>query len=503
MTQRMRRTAGRAMTVVTAVALVTAALVAPAQAGAPASKAPILAGKGETIPGQYIVVLNDGVSARGLDVAASNGVPTVQNYTGAFRGFAAKLTPAQLAKVSQDPSVKYIEPDAYVHATAEVPDPPDTGGITANAVQTGATWGIDRIDQRKGLNGKYIYTGNGTGVTAYVLDTGILTTHQQFGTRARYGYDVIGGAGSGGDCHGHGTHVAGTIAGSTVGVAKGAQLVAVRVLNCGGSGTVSGVIAGIDWVTVNRSGPSVANLSLGGGYTQALNDAVAASIASGITYIVAAGNDNANACNASPASTPSAITIGATDRNDVRAWFSNYGSCLDLFEPGVDIVSAARTSNSALATLSGTSMAAPHAAGLAALYLQINPAAKPAAVAQVLVTMSAAGVVTDTQGSTNRLGRKWVGSLSGPGASMYLPDNASWTQVRNGTAQAWLAGQGGRNVDLFLERWDGTKWVKVGQSTSSGSREKLYYPVTVGSKYRYRIYQVSGAATTIDLWALR
>lgn len=501
MTHRMRRSIGRAVAAVAAAALVTATLVAPAQAGAPAAIAPILPGKGETIPGQYIVVLNDGVSARGLDVAASNGVSTEQNYAGAVRGFAAKLTPAQLAKVSQDPSVKYIEPDAYVHATAI--DPPAGGVSSAAAVQLAAPWGIDRIDQRTGLNGTYAYNANGTGVTAYVIDTGILTTHQQFGGRARYGFDVIGGFGSGGDCNGHGTHVAGTIAGSTVGVAKGVRLVAVRVLDCNGNGTVSGAIAGIDWVTANRTGPSVANMSLASFYNQALNDAVAASIARGVTYTVAASNDTDNACNYSPASLPRAITVGATDRFDARAWFSNYGPCLDLFEPGVDIVSAGRSSNSALATLSGTSMAAPHAAGLAALYLQLNPTAAPAIVAQVLVATSATGVVTDYRGSPNRVGRKWVGSLIGPGASVYLPDNASWTQPRKGTVQAWLAGQGGRNVDLYLERLNGTKWVTVASSVSPSGRETLSYTAEAGAKYRYRVHQVSGAAGLADLWILR
>lgn len=247
--------------------------------------------------------------------------------------------------------------------------------VEAAGDQGGATWGLDRIDQRDlPLNSNYHYDYDGSGVTAFVIDTGVRNTHNEFGGRASSGYDFIDNDNDSSDCNGHGTHVAGTIGGSTYGVAKNVNIVGVRVLNCSGSGTNSGVISGINWVKNNAQGPSVANMSLGGGASQALDDAVNAAVAAGISFVVAAGNDNSNACNYSPARAANAVTVGSTTSTDSRSSFSNYGTCLDIYAPGSSITSAWYNSNSATNTISGTSMASPHVAGVAALYLAENPA---------------------------------------------------------------------------------------------------------------------------------
>ncbi len=264
---------------------------------------------------------------------------------------------------------------------------------------------MDRIDQQLlPLNNTYNYNNDGGGVSAYVIDTGIRITHTEFGGRATHGFDAVNDGYNGNDCHGHGTHVAGTIGGTNYGVAKNVQLIAVRVLNCSGSGTTSGVIAGIDWVTINAVRPAVANMSLGGSISSALDSAVTNSINSGVSYAIAAGNSSQNACNFSPARVPAAITVGATNNSDSRPSWSNYGKCLDLFAPGVSITSAWIGSDTATNTISGTSMATPHAAGVAALKLQGSPTANPAEVAAELVTKSTANIVKNTgKNSPNRL----------------------------------------------------------------------------------------------------
>ena len=347
----------------------------------------------QVIPGQYIVVFKRSAppSAEAMrSVIPMPGVQVRHVYVAALNGFAGRLSDEALAQLAADPNVDYIEQDQV---------------MSASTTQSGATWGLDRTDQRAlPLSTTYTYANTGAGVTVYIIDTGILFTHTQFGGRASFGYDAIGDGRNGVDCNGHGTHVAGTVGGSTYGIAKAVGVKAVRVLDCSGSGTNSGVIAGVDWVTANHAASAVANMSLGGGASTALDNAVTNSINSGVTYAIAAGNSNRNACSFSPARTPAAITVGATTSTDARASYSNYGSCLDLFAPGSSITSAWSTSTSAINTISGTSMAAPHVAGVAALYKQGNPGATPAQVRAALVANATAGVVTSPRnGSPNLL----------------------------------------------------------------------------------------------------
>jgi hypothetical protein len=352
----------------------------------------------ERIPDRYVVVFRaDTRDAPGLArrLTAEHGGTLHHTYQHALRGFAATLSPRAAEALRANPNVAYIEQDQEVR-TSDVTQfhPP--------------SWGLDRIDQfTLPLSQTYTYRTTGQGVTVYVIDTGIETSHPEFGGRAWAAYDAFGGTAQ--DCNGHGTHVAGTVGGTGYGVAKGVALAAVRVLPCSGPGAWSSVIAGIDWVRYYHTKPAVANLSLAGGAMQSVDDALRNLIASGVTAVVAAGNDyGANACNTSPARVAAAITVGATFSNDQRATYSNIGPCLDLFAPGDVITSAWLYGGSN--TINGTSMAAPHVAGVAAMHLETEPWASPGAVAQVLVNNSWQGMVTDEGwGSTRRLlSSEWV-----------------------------------------------------------------------------------------------
>lgn len=331
-----------------------------------------------------------------------------------FKGSIVDLEPAALQALMASGKVAWAEADQRVMASA-----------TQDVSQL---WGLDRIDQRTlPLNGKYSYDSDGAGVTAYVVDTGILPTHVDFSSRVRAGYDAFGGSTI--DCNGHGTHVAGTVGGTTYGVAKAVSLVAVRVLDCAGSGSSSSVVAGIDWAIADHaSGPAVLNMSLGGGFSSALNSAVDRAVADGITVVVAAGNSNADACSTSPASTASALTVGATTSSDSRASYSNFGSCLDLFAPGSGITSAYYSGNNATATLSGTSMASPHVAGAAARYLGLNPTASPASVSAAVVAQATSAVVAGAgTGSPNLLlNANFLASIS-PTTTTLAPTTTSTT----------------------------------------------------------------------------
>jgi subtilisin family serine protease len=395
---------GQALTValLAVVATATAATATPA-AAAPETGSIRLAGGATAVPNSYIVVLKDSavgaqagtlqagtaVTAKAGGLAPKYGATVKRSFGATLNGFEATMTETAAKRFAADPSVAFVEQNHR---------------ISLFGTQNGATWGIDRIDQRnRPLSGTYTYPTTASNVTAYVIDTGIKLNHRDFGGRATSGYDAVDG-GSADDCNGHGTHVAGTVGGTTYGVAKAVNLVAVRVLDCAGNGTNAGVIAGVNWVTRNARKPAVANMSLGGTPSAAVDNAVQSSINSGVTYALAAGNSRANACSSSPARVPAAITVGATTRTDARSSFSNFGSCLDIFAPGSSITSAWYTSTSATNSISGTSMASPHVAGAAALVLSRNTAYSPAQVRDALVNAATPNVVTGAgAGSPNRL----------------------------------------------------------------------------------------------------
>jgi subtilisin family serine protease len=359
----------------------------------PTDEAPVFArgGQGGPIPGQYIVVFRDDVAdASGLSQRMSNehAAQRLHTYTGVLKGFAARMSPQAAEALSRNPNVAYVEQDQEV---------------TLTATQSGATWGIDRIDQRnRPLSGTYTYTTTASGVYVYIIDTGILTSHSQFGGRAANVYDAFGGSGN--DCNGHGTHVAGTVGGSTYGIAKGVRLRGVRVLNCSGSGSWSGIIAGMDWVRNNRVNPAVANMSLGGGYSSAVNTAANNLANSGVFVAVASGNSGANACNYSPASASAVTSVNSSTSSDARSSFSNYGSCTHLYAPGSSVTSAWIGSTSATRTISGTSMASPHVAGVAALYKATFGNASSSTIRTWLINNSTTSVISgNPSGTPNRL----------------------------------------------------------------------------------------------------
>ena len=349
------------------------------------------------IPGQYIVVLDEQQVTRaqtrtqGDALVRQHGGVILRRFENALRGFSVAMSATAAAAMARSPRVRYVEQDS-VREIVET--------------QSGATWGLDRIDQRDlPLNSTYIYDTDASVVDVYIIDTGIRSTHSQFGGRvSSVGFTAINDGNGTNDCNGHGTHVAGTVGGITYGVAKGVTLHAVRVLGCTGSGSTSGVIAGIEWVTANHVKPAVANMSLGGGASTALDDAVRNSIAAGVTYAIAAGNSNANACSSSPARVTQALTVGSSTSGDARSSFSNFGTCVDLFAPGSSITSAWITNDTATNTISGTSMASPHVAGVAALYLAGDPTATSSTVHAAVVNNASLDKLTGVgTGSPNRL----------------------------------------------------------------------------------------------------
>ena len=398
----------RPMKAVVSAALFTLCACGPEQAGQVESQggetlgttSSFLKAPENAIPGQYIVVLKEpapGLAAEKVpDVArglASRYAGSVgRTFEHALRGFTVNMSEAQARALAKDPAVKYVEEDALNYAL----------GATT---QASPPWGLDRVDQRNlPLNAAYTYTSSGASVHAYILDTGIRATHTQFSGNATADFTAINDGNGANDCHGHGTHVAGTIGGSTYGVAKSISLHGVRVINCSGNGTTSEAIAGVDWVTANHIKPAVANMSLQYPATQALDDSIRNSINAGVTYVVAANNFNQDACLRSPSRVAEAITVGATDINDQRASFSSWGTCVDLFAPGVDVLSAYSSADDATTTMSGTSMATPHVAGAAARYLRVVPGATPAQVADMIIANATLNKVGNPgAGSPNRL----------------------------------------------------------------------------------------------------
>jgi subtilisin family serine protease len=415
------------------------------------------------IKDQYIVVFNDDVGpdlpAVAADMARMNGARLGYVYQRALKGFSAEMSEGRARAMARDPRVAWVEED---------------GEVELSATQSNATWGLDRVDQRdRPLSGTYTYNYTGSGVKAYIIDTGIRRTHTDFGGRAIHGYSAINDGRGSTDCNGHGTHVAGTVGGSTWGVAKGATLVAVRVLDCNGSGTNSGVIAGVDWVTSDHASgaPAVANMSLGGGASSALDTAVRNSISDGVTYVVASGNSNVDACNSSPARVSEAITVNSSTSSDARSSFSNWGSCTDIFAPGSSITSAWYSSDTATNTISGTSMATPHVAGAAALYLHQNGYKSPSTVWAAIRDNATPNKISDVKGSPNLLLYTLFGSSGGGGTTTQLfknpgfesGNNGEWKAdsgvitnstsrtPRSGSWYAWMNGYGSSNTDWLYQ----------------------------------------------------
>jgi subtilisin family serine protease len=423
-------------------AALTAALIAAlAATPAQAAEGTILdANHPDAVPGSYIVALTDSAASRGVAAQAASlsnryGGEVGFVYDAAITGFSVSMSEANARRLAAHPAVEYVEQDLRFQLADTQTNPP--------------SWGLDRIDQRNlPLNNAYTYPNTASNVNIYILDTGVRLTHNDFGGRAFTGFDAITSGGSASDCHGHGTHVAGTAAGSSFGVAKGARIFSVRVLSCTGGGTTSQIVAGINWVTNNHIKPAVANMSLGGsGTNTTMNNAVANSINAGVSYAIAAGNSNANACNFSPAQVSTAITVGSTQSNDARSSFSNFGTCVNIFAPGTSITSAWHSSNSATNTISGTSMAAPHVAGAAALVLSANPSFSPAQVMNRLISDATTGVISNVgSGSPNRLlfvDNSGGGTPPPPGGVIYqdsFETSTGWVRSGNATAGLWERG---------------------------------------------------------------
>jgi len=485
-------------TVVAACAFLASACADGTELPTTPAATPSFAAQGNGVADRYIVVFKRGIGGpdRLTDELARGGSVHFR-YRTALLGFAATLPAASLDGIRRNPNVDYVVAD---------------GEVTAIGTQTSATWGIDRIDQRTlPLSTTYTYDSTGTNVRAYILDTGIRGDHGQYAGRTALGYTAVADGRGTEDCNGHGTHVAGTVGGTTYGVAKGVTLVPVRVLDCAGSGTWSGVIAGIDWVAANAVKPAVANMSLGGGVNSALNTAVTNAINLGVVFVVAGGNENTDACTRSPASTPAAITVGATTSSDARASYSNYGTCLDIFAPGSSITSAWYTSSTAINTISGTSMAAPHVAGAAVLVLAANRTFTPAQVAATLTGTATTGVVTSPgSGSPNLLLYTRGGTVTPPPPPPPVETVAvdvsalSGTSARKGSNWSATATITVRSASAAISgatvsgNWGGGTVTCVTGASGSCRVTSPNYRITSVASTTWRVTNVSGTNLTYN-----
>ena len=411
------------------------------------------------IANKYIVVYKKPAYALSSDIASANFTASVSNqiqsdfninvqeqFSVSFNGALITANEAQIEALRANSDIAFIEQDQTISISPMF-----------SARQSNPTWGLDRIDQRAlPLDNQFNPGQLGSGVTAYIIDTGVMNSHNDFGGRSRNGYDFIDNDPVSNDCHGHGTHVAGTVGGALYGVAKQVNLVGVKVLGCNGSGSTSGVIRGVEWVANNANGPSVANMSLGGGRSTAMNNAVKGAVDRGVFFAVAAGNDSGNACNKSPASEPTAYTVGSTTRTDNRSSFSNFGNCLDIYAPGSQVTSAWIGNNNATRTISGTSMASPHVAGAAALLLEDKPNLTPTQIANALKNNATSGVVKDPRaGSPNEL--LYVGGGSAPGLEEIVSGGSKATKkftynVPAGSSKLTVKTSGGTgDADLYIK----------------------------------------------------
>ncbi|MFZ3474545.1 S8 family peptidase [Streptomyces sp. 4.24] len=513
----LKRRYGAALALASALAL---GVDTGAVAAAPPEGLVQYAGAPGAVADSYLVLLDPARAGsrtdRGRAVVERFGGTVRRTYDSAVNGFAARMTERQARRLAADPAVARVAQNRRMRLDATQPNPP--------------SWGVDRIDQRRRpLNEAYAYPDSGgQGVTAYVIDTGINITHQDFGGRASYGYDAIEDDFEADDSHGHGTHVAGTLVGTTFGAAKKAKVVAVRVLDWYGEGTTEQVVAGIDWVTRNAVKPAVANMSLGGDPDDVLDAAVRGSIASGITYAVSAGNQSTDASGHSPARVSQALTVGAVNDHDARSSYSNFGRLVDLFAPGDFITSAVSWGDDWSTVMSGTSMATPHVAGAAALYLADHRTATPAQVAGALTASATTGVVLDAgPGSPDRAlyvggapnkapGKRFAGTADHPVGDLETIESPITVSGVPGRAPSQLdvevyvkhPNSGTLRIDLIAP--DGTAYPVKDEYTGWGEGDLVaLYTVdasseTAGGVWRLRVFDAfAGQTGYLDGWALR